>query len=67
MSCVSQDDVGGGPLEELDCLFATLGLVDDPTLVLERELHRRSDSLVVFDRKDSCAHGYMMPHFTCWG
>ena len=62
---VDQHDVGCGALKQLDRLFATLGFVDDPTLVFERELHRRTDSLVVFDRKDSCTHSYMMPHFTC--
>ena len=62
---VDQDDVGRRPLEQIDRFFAALGFVDDPTLVFERELHRRTDSLVVFDRKDSCTHPYMMPHFTC--
>ena len=36
-----------------------LGLVDRPALVLEGELDRRADALVVLDGQDACTHA---PH-----
>ena len=58
---VDQHHVGGRAREQLDRLLTTLGFVDGPTLVLERELHRRPDAFVVLDGKDSCSHAHMMP------
>ena len=62
---VDEHDVGRVAMELLDRLLATLGLVDDPSLVFEGELHRRTDALVVFDGQDACTHAPMMPDRPC--
>ena len=38
-------------------IFAGVGLFDRPPLVLERQLHRGADALIVFDRQDAGTHG----------
>ena len=42
--------------EGLDGFLAGAGLLDGPALVLERELDRLADALVVLDGQDSCPH-----------
>jgi hypothetical protein len=55
---VDQHDVGRDAVEQLDRDLAALGLVDGPALVLERELDRRSDALVVLDGQDAGSHAH---------
>ena len=47
----------GVAVERLERLLAAAGLVDGPALVLERQLHRRADALVVLDGQDAGSHG----------
>ena len=43
--------------ERFDGLLAGSGAFDRPALVLERQLDRLADALVVLDGQDSCSHG----------
>src|SRR5690606_27409329 len=45
-----------------DRLLAGAGLVDDPALVLERQLDRAADALVVLHVQDPCTHGAIVAH-----
>ena len=54
---VDQHHVGQRAVEQVDRVLAAAGLVDGPALVLERQLHRRADALVVFDGQDAGSHG----------
>src|SRR5690606_5399620 len=54
---VDQHDVGGLALEGVEGLLAGVGLLDRPALVLERQLDRGADPLVVLDRQDAGTHG----------
>ena len=53
---VDEHHVGGRAGEQFDGFLTAAGLVDGPALVLERELHRRADTFVVFDREDAGSH-----------
>ena len=53
---VDQHDVGGLAAERLERVLAAGGLLDGPALVLERQLHRRADALVVLDGQDPGSH-----------
>ena len=57
---VDQNDVGRLAGELDHAFFTTRRLVDDPTLVLERETNRRTDPLVVFDCQDPRGHAVML-------
>ena len=56
---VDEHDVGHLLGERLDRLLAGARPLDRPTLVLERQLDRFADPLVVFNGQDSCSHA---PH-----
>ncbi len=49
---VDQHDVGRLALEGVERLLAGVGLLDRPALVLERQLDRGADALVVLDQQD---------------
>ena len=53
---VDEHDVGRAAGERLERVLTGLGLLDDPALVLERQLHGGADALVVLDGQDAGSH-----------
>ena len=53
---VDEDHIGGLAAERLECVLSAGGLLDDPSLVLERHLHGCSDALVVLNGEDPGSH-----------
>ena len=58
---VDENHIGGLAQKQNDGFFATSSLVDRPALVFESEFYCCSYALIVFDRKDPCSHGYILP------